>query len=161
MPQRHGVQLGLELTPVNIDALVSVTLQRREILHGRPRQLYVILDEAVLLRVLGKASVMAEQLGHLATLDAEPDVEIQITRLPDPQMACGPSFTLMTFANDLKMHATWAKNASGDFMVSVNKPTNHAMQDTFIQLSRDAVPFTTSLKLIGKFARDLNILCQE
>src|ERR1022692_3187816 len=55
-----------ELEPEQVDRVVAVQLRRQEVLQrSDPIQLRLILDESVLLRSLGPASLMREQLGRL------------------------------------------------------------------------------------------------
>jgi transcriptional regulator with XRE-family HTH domain len=62
-----------------IDRKVSARLQRQELLHRQPAvELSAVLNEAVLLRPVGGAEVMAQQLDHLVKVSRLPSVTIQI-----------------------------------------------------------------------------------
>lgn len=69
-----------EFIPVeNVARSVAVRLRRQEILdEPRPPQFHVVLDEAVILRVVGSAGVMAGQLEHLIHLNGQHNVTIQV-----------------------------------------------------------------------------------
>jgi hypothetical protein len=43
-----------------------------------PLNFYVVLDEAIFHRVVGNASIMAEQLDHLAMMGERPHVTLQV-----------------------------------------------------------------------------------
>jgi hypothetical protein len=73
-----------ELTNEERDRLVEVRLQRQSILKRRlPRapKFEVILAEAALLRTVGEAATMADQLRHLMTVDRMPNVSVRVLPL--------------------------------------------------------------------------------
>ncbi|MFE1848000.1 helix-turn-helix domain-containing protein [Streptomyces sp. NPDC014603] len=61
---------------------VELRMRRAELLQrpGAP-QLWAVIDESVLLRVLGSAEVMREQLRHLLAMAERPNVTVQIVPL--------------------------------------------------------------------------------
>jgi len=61
---------------------VELRMRRAELLQrpGAP-QLWAVIDESVLLRVLGSAEVMREQLRHLLAMVERPNVTVQIVPL--------------------------------------------------------------------------------
>ncbi|WP_406723710.1 helix-turn-helix transcriptional regulator [Streptomyces sp. GD-15H] len=61
---------------------VELRMRRAELLlrEGAP-QLWAVIDESVLLRVLGSVEVMREQLEHLARMAERPNVTVQIVPL--------------------------------------------------------------------------------
>lgn len=68
-----------EYPPGRIDEHVDVRMRRKRLLtRDPPLQVSVVLDEAVLYRVVGGPAVMAEQLNHLAELAKLPSVTIQV-----------------------------------------------------------------------------------
>lgn len=68
-----------EYPPGRIDEHVDVRMRRKRLLtRDPPLQVSVVLDEAVLHRVVGGPAVMAEQLSHLVELAKLPSVTIQI-----------------------------------------------------------------------------------
>jgi transcriptional regulator with XRE-family HTH domain len=65
--------------PEQIDQLLAARMKRQEILdRDEPPQLWVVLDEFALHRVIGGPEVMREQLAHLVTAAQRPNVTIQI-----------------------------------------------------------------------------------
>ena len=67
------------MTPERIDELIQVRMKRQHVLTREPPLLLLaVVDEAVLRRVAGGASVMAAQLEHLTELSLLPNVTIQI-----------------------------------------------------------------------------------
>ncbi len=80
---RAVVQRGLPHAPAGeVQRRVELRMRRAELLlrDGAP-QLWAIIDESVLLRVLGSAEVMREQLQHLVTMAERPNVTVQIVPL--------------------------------------------------------------------------------
>jgi transcriptional regulator with XRE-family HTH domain len=80
---RAVVQRGLPTAPENeVRRRVELRMRRAELLR-RPEapQVWVIIDESVLLRVLGGAEVMREQLEHLLRMAQRPHVTLQIVPL--------------------------------------------------------------------------------
>ncbi|MGH3564758.1 MAG: helix-turn-helix domain-containing protein [Pseudonocardia sp.] len=70
---------GYGMDAKRADRLVESRRERQELLYtAEPPTLFVIIDEAVLRRAVGGASVMRRQLRHLLELDSRPSVTIQI-----------------------------------------------------------------------------------
>ncbi len=68
-----------KFAPERIDQLIEVRLTRQRLLvHKPPVCLEVILDEAVLHRLVGGAAVMQGQLDRLIELSKEPNVTIRV-----------------------------------------------------------------------------------
>jgi transcriptional regulator with XRE-family HTH domain len=69
----------IELNPDGIERLVEVRVARQEILNrdDRPR-LWIVIDEAVIHRVVGGTSVMLAQLRHLANSAQQGRTTIQV-----------------------------------------------------------------------------------
>jgi transcriptional regulator with XRE-family HTH domain len=68
-----------ELTPERIDRMIEVRLKRQQLLAREPPlKVTAVLDEAVLHRVVGGASVMKEQLERLTEVTTLQHVTIQV-----------------------------------------------------------------------------------
>jgi transcriptional regulator with XRE-family HTH domain len=68
-----------KFTPERIDQLIEVRLTRQRVLVRKPPvRLEVILDEAVLHRLVGGAEVMKGQLDRLIEMSNQPNVSIQV-----------------------------------------------------------------------------------
>ncbi|MEV0012723.1 helix-turn-helix transcriptional regulator [Streptomyces sp. NPDC047973] len=62
-----------------IASTVDARIQRQSILDRKPAlHLWVVLDQAVLRRAVGDASVMGEQIEHLAAMAERPNIDLQI-----------------------------------------------------------------------------------
>ncbi|GDY33720.1 helix-turn-helix domain-containing protein [Gandjariella thermophila] len=68
------------VTPVDmVDRSVAARLERQQRLtDSPPLEVWAILSEGVIRRVVGSAHVMAEQLRHMLTLNELPNVKVQI-----------------------------------------------------------------------------------
>ncbi|PKW15901.1 Scr1 family TA system antitoxin-like transcriptional regulator [Saccharopolyspora spinosa] len=79
-----------------------------------PTQLHVVLDEAVLHRVIGSADAMRDQLERLAEMGSRPNITIQLMPFmagAHPAMK-GP-FSLLRFPETLDMDAVYLENERG------------------------------------------------
>ncbi len=92
---RAVVERGLPTAPGReVQRRVELRMRRRELLH-RPEapQLWAIVDESVLLRVLGSREVMRAQLEHLVEMAQRPHVTVQIVPL-DVTNASAPAMPI-------------------------------------------------------------------
>lgn len=65
--------------PLKIDPLVDLRIERQELLAREPvTNLYFIMDEAVIRRVIGGRDVMRRQLRHLQKLTEYPNLAIRV-----------------------------------------------------------------------------------
>ncbi|MGI5378203.1 helix-turn-helix domain-containing protein [Streptomyces sp. CA-251387] len=80
---RAVVERGLPAAPAReVQRRVELRMRRRELLHRPdPPRLWAIVDESVLLRVLGSREVMREQLEYLEETAQLPHVTVQIVPL--------------------------------------------------------------------------------
>jgi transcriptional regulator with XRE-family HTH domain len=74
---------------------LAVRLIRQEILDGEDAvTLVVVLDEAVLYRLVGSAEIMVKQLTHLVTMSSRPNVIIEVVRGAGAYAGLGGGFQL-------------------------------------------------------------------
>lgn len=80
---RAVVERGLPNAPAGeVERRVELRMRRAELLlREAAPQLWAVIDESVLLRVLGSPAVMREQLEHLVTMAERPNVTVQIVPL--------------------------------------------------------------------------------
>ncbi|GAB3652403.1 hypothetical protein GCM10027589_09880 [Actinocorallia lasiicapitis] len=68
-----------EATDDEIRARVEARINRQELLYRQPLlKLWLIIDEAVLVRTVGSPALLAEQLGHLIKVSRLPNVTLQV-----------------------------------------------------------------------------------
>ncbi|MFF1272679.1 helix-turn-helix domain-containing protein [Streptomyces marokkonensis] len=80
---RAVVERGLPNAPASeVQRRVELRMRRAELLRREDApQLWAVIDESVLLRVLGSPAVMREQLEHLVTMAGRANVTLQIVPL--------------------------------------------------------------------------------
>ncbi|MFF7111561.1 helix-turn-helix domain-containing protein [Streptomyces albogriseolus] len=80
---RAVVERGLPNAPASeVQRRVELRMRRAQLLFREDApQLWAVIDESVLLRVLGDRAVMRDQLDHLAKMAARPNVTLQIVPL--------------------------------------------------------------------------------
>jgi transcriptional regulator with XRE-family HTH domain len=89
------------IAPGAVERLVRIRMRRQQVLARDPAvQLSVVLDESVLKRRVGDASVMYEQLQRLAREAARPDVLLQVLPLDAQHSILGESFVIFRFGPD-------------------------------------------------------------
>jgi transcriptional regulator with XRE-family HTH domain len=86
--------------PAMIGRLVKVRMQRQQVLDRDELQLSVVLDESILKRRIGDASLMYEQLQHLARAADRPNLTLQILPLDAQHTVTGESFVIFSFGDD-------------------------------------------------------------
>ncbi|WP_440068798.1 helix-turn-helix domain-containing protein [Streptosporangium sp. OZ121] len=96
-------QAGQVLDQTAVQRRVEARLARQAILsRDNPPQIWAVIDEAALRKMVGGPKVMAEQLGHLAHMAMRPNIAVQV--LPDSigaHAAMGSGFVILDFAGDL------------------------------------------------------------
>lgn len=82
-----------------IERRVAVRMERQKILdRARPPQLHAVLNEAVVLRTVGGAEVMAAQLAALRTAAGRPEITIDVLALgAGAHAAMNGSFAILDF----------------------------------------------------------------
>lgn len=143
-------QMRPELTCDQVDALVKVRMERQESrLSGEhSTDLWAVLDEAVLHRVIGSPAVMRQQFAHLVQAGEQPNVTIQL--LPFSAGAhpglYGP-FVLLTFPQPTAP-LVWLENPNNSvYLESESDIQNYT--DIFDQLRASALsPAETRARLI-------------
>ncbi|MFJ6833782.1 helix-turn-helix domain-containing protein [Streptomyces sp. NPDC091209] len=80
---RAVVERGLPTAPAGeVQRRVELRMRRRELLNrADPPHLWAVVDESVLLRVLGSREVMRAQLEHLIAMAQRPHVIVQVVPL--------------------------------------------------------------------------------
>lgn len=80
------------------DDTIGLVMERQRQASLSPRQLWVVLDEAVLRRRLGGREVMRRQVEHLIELSSRPDLCLQVMPfIGGLHITLDASFTIMAF----------------------------------------------------------------
>ncbi|MCD7438219.1 helix-turn-helix domain-containing protein [Streptomyces lincolnensis] len=122
---------------------------RRAQLLDRPDapQLWAVLDESVLLRVLGSREVMREQLTHLVAMAQRPNVTVQIVPL-DVTNASAPAIpiTYLRFGGDLPDVVYLEHIKSANFLEDLDETEEYRV--ALDRLADEALEPRASLKLL-------------
>jgi transcriptional regulator with XRE-family HTH domain len=86
--------------PREIDRRVEVRVRRQDILRRlpEPAQLWIVMDESALWRMVGDKTVMLHQMRHLMTIMQLPNVRLQVFPMNAAHPLMEGSFTLLEFA---------------------------------------------------------------
>jgi len=105
---------GQVLDDVSVKRRVEVRVVRQEVLkRPKPPELYALIDEAALRKMVGGSAVMAEQIRHLIEAAAAPNVTIQILRdAAGAHAAMTGSFTILDFATELDPSVVYLETAT-------------------------------------------------
>ncbi len=138
------------------DDAAGTRLRRQEALRrGDPVLVHAILDEAVLHRRIGDAGVMREQLDHLGTLAAMPNITIQVMSFSaaDHRGHLG-SFRWLGFPQEDDPGAVYLENQLGGWFLE--KPEELAVfRADFADLAARALSPEDSTALIAQRAEEL------
>lgn len=117
---REVIACGLLIAPPGeIERRVQVKMNRQRVLgKDNPLRLDVVLDEAAVLRTVGGAEVMQEQLAHLVTMAARPNITIQVLPLiAGPHPATTGEFTILAFPDLIAPGVVYLENMTSDLYV--------------------------------------------
>ena len=136
-------------TPERINRRVSFRLIRQGRLTGaRPLELYAIVDESVLRRVIGGREVMAEQLRHLIEVAQLPNVMFQILPFSAGEHPfLGGSLALLEFQETTHLDVVYLEGIAGDYYEE-QPPEVARYREEFQRLSAKALDHRMSIKMI-------------
>lgn len=105
----------LGLTHEEIDRRVELNLARQNLLvKDEPLQVWVILDESVLRRIVGGRKVMRGQLRHLIELAQRPNVTVQLLPFDSgPVLITIESFEVFTFPGPDEPPVVYIEHSTG------------------------------------------------
>jgi hypothetical protein len=137
-----------------MDRQVAVRLERQKRLTAADApSLWVVLDEAVLLRQVGGPAVMAGQLAHIGQMAGQPNVTVQVlpfTAGAHPAML--GSFTLMQFPDPADKDVVYLEAETG--ALYLEKPQDVARYSLMIDYLRaQALGPAESRALIAQLAQ--------
>jgi transcriptional regulator with XRE-family HTH domain len=121
---------------------VEVRLKRQDLLDAEPGpEMFFVLDEAVIHRLVGGPDVMRRQLLRLEELDKRPNINIQV--LP---FAAGAhpgmrgAFTVFEFPYEEEDYAVLLEHAHRDVLVQNDPEQTSTYVETFFELEALATP---------------------
>lgn len=117
---RAVISSGLLIAPPGeVERRVQVKMTRQKVLaRDNPLTLDVILDEAAVLRTVGGPEVMRGQLGHLATMAAQPNITVQVLPVvAGAHPATTGEFTILAFPDLVAPDVVYLENMTSDLYV--------------------------------------------
>jgi transcriptional regulator with XRE-family HTH domain len=117
---RAVISAGLLIAPPGeIDRRVQVKMTRQRVVtRDGPLRLDVVIDEAAVLRMVGNAEVMREQLAHLTAMAAQPNVTLQVLPLvAGAHPATTGEFTILGFPGLVAPDVVYLENMTSDLYV--------------------------------------------
>lgn len=143
-------------TEEEIDALVQVRMARQELLTGEdPPHLWLILNEAVLRRVVGGREVMREQLLRLAEASHLPSVTVQVIPFANgAHAAMDGSFIVLGFPGDIDPKVAYFEYQTGSLYLEKREEVAR-YRLAFDHVRAEAIGPEASRDLVLRCAEDL------
>jgi transcriptional regulator with XRE-family HTH domain len=132
--------------------LLEVKLKRQRMLEqSPPLEVWAVLDEAALHRVVGGQSVMAQQLDRLTELATMPNVTIQVIAYrAGAHAAMDSTFNILDFAGSMAS-VVYVEGLVG--WIYLDRPQDiDRYQQVFLHLREKALSPQESIKLIAEIA---------
>jgi len=142
-------------TPERIDELIEVRLMRqRRLVQDPPVRLDVVLDEAVLHRVVGGSAVMSAQLDRLIVSSHQPNVTVQVIPYSaGAHPAMDSTFNILEFASPVTS-VVYVEGLVGWVYVE-RQPDIQRYQQVFEHLRKVALSPKETTELMMGVARDM------
>ncbi|MBB6121240.1 helix-turn-helix domain-containing protein [Nocardiopsis algeriensis] len=150
------IQGGRYTSAEEVERRVKARMERRDILtRFKPASLRVILDEAVLHRVIGSPPVMAEQLRHLLHMAKLPNIDLQVVPFAaGAHAAFVAPFSILDFPDPLDAPIVFVDTASGGlFLEESDEVESHIV--TFGDVQGSAMSASQSARLITEVLKTL------
>jgi transcriptional regulator with XRE-family HTH domain len=145
--------------PGHLRRLVDVRVARQRVLTGNfALTLSVIIDEAVLLRQIGSAAVMRDQLAHLVAAAQQPNMTIQVLPLSGAHPVGAGSFSLLVFPPflgvGLQSDVLYIEHLVHDKLLADEESEVYEYRLAYDQLAAEALDPDASRDLIAEVARE-------
>jgi transcriptional regulator with XRE-family HTH domain len=144
-------------TAVEIDRLVKLRMKRQEVLHkADPLELWIILDEAVIRRVMGPRDLMKRQLDHLCAASQWPNVTLQVLEFSSglhPALS-GP-FAIIEFPERFDPDVVYSEGLGGQANIEEREREVKAQVEAFDLLRATALPPADSADLIRRIRTEI------
>ena len=139
-----------------IEQLVEVRMARQELLTSDDApQLWLILNEAVLRRVVGGCAAMHAQLERLSDATGLPSVTVQVIPFSSGAHASmDGSFTILGFSDDIDPQTVYLEYQSGSIYLEKREEVSR-YRLIFDHLRAAALPVEASRTLIRRCAEEL------
>jgi hypothetical protein len=140
-----------------VERQITVRMERQKRLTGdNPLTLWVVLNEAVIRRVVGGPQVMRGQLAHLADLAATRNVTLQVlTYAAGAHPAMHGAFTIMEFPEETHPDVVYLEAQTGALYMEMTAELRR-YSVAFDYLRAQALAPKESAALITQVARELS-----
>ena len=137
-------------TPEEIDRLVTLRMQRQAVLtRSDPMELWIILDEAVLRRMVGPSRVMRDQVEHLYEASQLPNITLQVLAFGSGlHVGLGGSFAIIEFPERFDPDVVYTEGVTGQAYIEEREREVRARAEAFDVLRAAALPPANSARLI-------------
>jgi transcriptional regulator with XRE-family HTH domain len=150
----HGVLPNA--TQAEIDERVEARAERQKLLDGdQPLELWAVIDEAAIRRVVGGRSVMAAQLEHVVTMMQRPNITVQVITFDSGAHPGMPgAFVHMEFRDELDPDLVYVDTLAGDIFLETDDDIRR-YRSMFDHLRAGALSPNDSARLITTISADL------
>lgn len=129
--------------------------QRAVLDRTAPPYLGIVLNEAVLRRLVGGADVMREQLHHLLEAGRRPNITLQVLPFDTgAHSAMSDSFVIIGFDEPTPTDLVYLEHQTSGLYLERRREVDHYAR-TFDRLRTDALDGRESLELIERIAKEL------
>jgi transcriptional regulator with XRE-family HTH domain len=137
-------------TPEEIDRLVALRMQRQDVLlRADPLELWIILDEAVIRRIMGPPELMRVQLERLCEASLMPNVTLQVLEFSSGlHPALNGPFAIIEFPERFDPDVVYSEGVGGQAYVEEREKAVKAQVEAFDLLRATALPPADSVELI-------------
>lgn len=144
------------VTQAEVDERVAARLERQKLLEGDdPLELWAVVDEAAIRRVVGGKQVMATQLQHVLQMMQRPNIAVQVITFEAGAHPGMPgSFVHMEFRDELDPELVYVDTLAGDIFLEADDDVRRYRQ-MFDYLRAGAMSPANSAKLISAMAEGL------
>ena len=153
---RAVTRLGHQTAPEQeIERRVDLRLRRQEVLTRRqPPRFWAIVDEAVLRRPIGGATVMREQLRHLISAAGRPGVRLQVVPFARGGHAgASGSFSILRFKERDLPDVVYIEQLTSSVYLDQRSDVEHYLE-VVDQLSGEALPPADTISFIEQAASE-------
>jgi transcriptional regulator with XRE-family HTH domain len=138
------------VTEAEISERIEARLERQKLLNGSALlELWAVVDEAAIRRVVGGRAVMAAQLRHVLDMMTRPNITVQVIPFDTGAHPGMPgAFVLMEFRDDLDPELVYVDTLAGDIFLEADDDVRRYRQ-MFDYLRAGALSPADSAKLIS------------
>jgi transcriptional regulator with XRE-family HTH domain len=145
---------GPDTTADMLEELVTARLERQNVLdRAKPPELWVVIDEAVLHRLIGSRKIMYDQLLHLADTSCRPSITVQVVPAEVGAHAGLLGAFIIADFDDGAPSILYAETAVEAQTIDRSALVSRAAL-AFDRLRAEALPQGASRDLIGKVAEE-------